>query len=79
MPIGSLRLAAGTRWGAANGLSPLGRGDPVVVMPLNLRGRVARDWPQRGDARAAVEVDVHGKRVIVARRQVSRDPLRSAG
>ena len=52
--------------------SALGRGDPVVVMPLNLRGRVARDWPQRGDARATVEVDVHGKRIIVARRQVSR-------
>ncbi len=52
--------------------SSLGRGDPVVVMPLNLRGRVARDWPQRGDLKAAVEVDVHGKRIIVSRRQVSR-------
>lgn len=52
--------------------SPLGRGDPVVVMPLNLRGRVARDWPEEGDAGAAVEVDVHGKRIIVERRQVSR-------
>lgn len=52
--------------------SPLRRGEPVIVMPLNLRGRVARDWPERGDARTAVEVDVHGKRIIAARRQVSR-------
>jgi len=52
--------------------TPLSRGEPVVVMPLNLRGQVARDWPGGGDEGGEVEVDVHGKRLIVGRRQVSR-------
>lgn len=52
--------------------SPLERGDPVLVRPLNLRGRVARDWPVDGDEEAEVEVDVQGKRLIVERRKVRR-------
>ena len=51
---------------------PLQRGDPVIVMPLNLRGRVSREWRPGVDDEREVEVDVHGKRLIVARDQVSR-------
>ena len=51
---------------------PLQRGDPVIVMPLNLRGRVSRDWRPGIDDEGEVEVDVHGKRLIVARHQVRR-------
>ena len=50
----------------------LERGQPVVVMPLNLRGRVARDWAEGTDTEARVEVHVHGKRLIVSRQQVRR-------
>ena len=50
----------------------LERGQPVVVMPLNLRGQVARDWAEGTDTEARVEVDVHGKRLIVSRQQVRR-------
>ena len=52
--------------------APLQRGQPVVVMPLNLRGQVARDWAGGAGAEATVEVSVHGKRLIVSRRQVRR-------
>ncbi len=52
--------------------APLERGQSVVVMPLNLRGQVARDWAGGTDAEARVEVDVHGKRLIVSRQQVRR-------
>jgi len=52
--------------------TPLQRGDPVVVMPLNLRGKVARDWRPDGADEESVEVDVHGKRLIVSRQQVQR-------
>lgn len=52
--------------------TPLEQGDAVLVQPLNLRGRVARDWPAGGDEEAEVEVDVHGKRIIVRRAQVRR-------
>lgn len=52
--------------------APLQRGDPVLVRPLNLRGRVARDWRADGGDDARVEVDVQGKRLIVERRQVHR-------
>ena len=52
--------------------APLQRGDPVLVMPLRLRGRVGRDWAPDADEPASVEVDVHGKRLIVARGQVRR-------
>ena len=51
---------------------PLQRGDPVIVTPLNLRGRVSRDWRPEIDDAGEVEVDVHGKRLIVARHQVRR-------
>ena len=51
---------------------PLQRGDPVIVMPLNLRGRVSRDWRPGIDDEDQVEVDVHGKRLIVVRHQVRR-------
>jgi DNA mismatch repair protein MutS2 len=50
----------------------LQRGEAVLVMPLNLRGRVARDWRPEGLDDADVEVDVHGKRLIVSRQQVRR-------
>ena len=49
----------------------LSRGDAVVVMPLNLRGQVMRDW-EAGQEGGDVEVDVHGKRLIVSRRQIRR-------
>jgi hypothetical protein len=52
--------------------SALERGEPVLVMPLRLRGKVARDWSGGDDAGADVEVDVQGKRLIVERRQVHR-------
>ncbi len=52
--------------------TPLERGDEVAVMPLNLRGKVARDWHSGADAAADVEVDVHGKRLLVSRQQVRR-------
>jgi DNA mismatch repair protein MutS2 len=52
--------------------SALERGEPVLVMPLRLRGKVARDWPGGDDADSEVEVDVQGKRLIVERRQVHR-------
>jgi hypothetical protein len=52
--------------------TPLGRGEPVLVLPLNLRGKVARDWPGEGAAEDEVEVDVHGKRIVVTRKQVHR-------
>jgi DNA mismatch repair protein MutS2 len=50
----------------------LQRGEAVLVMPLNLRGRVARDWRPENLDDADVEVDVHGKRLIVSRQQVRR-------
>ncbi|MCH7824331.1 MAG: hypothetical protein IH849_05965 [Acidobacteria bacterium] len=52
--------------------APLERGQPVLVMPLNLRGQVARDWAGGTNAKARVEVNVHGKRLIVSRQQVRR-------
>jgi len=52
--------------------TPLRRSEPVLVQPLNLRGVVARDWPPEGGAVEDVEVDVHGKRILVGRAQVSR-------
>ena len=52
--------------------APLERGQRVVVMPLNLRGQVARDWAGDGDGEETVEVDVHGKRLLVSRQQVRR-------
>ena len=50
----------------------LRRGDPVLVMPMRLRGRVGRDWDPESDEPDDVEVDVHGKRLIVGRQQVRR-------
>lgn len=52
--------------------APLERGQPVVVKPLNLHGQVVRDWAGDPDAEVSVEVDVHGKRLIVSRQQVRR-------
>lgn len=56
---------------AEDGDGPLARGDPVRVESMGLRGRVARDWhPDRDEGE--VEVDVHGKRLLVGRQEVTR-------
>jgi DNA mismatch repair protein MutS2 len=50
--------------------APLKRGQLVLVKPLNLRGQVVRNWVGDPKSEASVEVDVHGKRLIVSREQV---------
>ena len=50
--------------------APLKRGQLVLVKPLNLRGQVVRNWVRDPESEASVEVDVHGKRLIVSREQV---------
>tara|TARA_Y100000758_G_scaffold5638_1_gene4741 strand:+ start:31 stop:819 length:789 start_codon:yes stop_codon:yes gene_type:complete len=50
--------------------APLKRGQLVLVKPLNLRGQVVRNWVGDPESEASVEVDVHGKRLIVSREQV---------
>jgi DNA mismatch repair protein MutS2 len=50
--------------------TPLKRGQMVFVKPLNLRGQVVRNWVGNLESEASVEVDVHGKRLIVRREQV---------
>ena len=50
--------------------APLKRGQLVLVKPLNLRGQVVRNWVSDPESEASVEVDVHGKRLIVSREQV---------
>ena len=50
--------------------APLKRGQLVLVKPLNLRGQVVRNWVGDPESETSVEVDVHGKRLIVSREQV---------
>ena len=50
----------------------LRRGEAVVVMPLELRGKVGRDWDPAVDDPGSVQVDVRGKRLIVSRDKVYR-------
>lgn len=57
---------------ADHGEGPLTRGDPVRVESMGLRGRVARDWHPDRHEEDEVEIDVHGKRLVVSRAEVTR-------
>ena len=53
-------------------MQPLRRGDGVVVKPFDLRGTVLMDWTPTECKPTEVEIDVGGKRLIVARERVAR-------
>ena len=55
-------------------LGALKFGEAVCVAPFNLSGTVLREWPLDIGDDTAVEVGVEGKRLVVRRDQITRDP-----